>query len=592
MLSKEYTTLVTISREKALSKEECITKVKKFRYEYEVSELSVSELASKLIEGYMVIPCEMESHKKEGFVSSSLIFVDIDTPTFKSTEVVSLLSKRGFTPSIGYYTYSSTHEQERYRLVFLLSEVIEDKDTYQQLIYGLHEVLNSIGIETDRQTRDLNRVSFGGKGLFHQDTTAFVDVANIPFVETAREIAPSKQMSLDIETGYEIVEMLKRGDWEGLQQTVSVTLPDDFEKLTFIEKLNSISVREFFQLPSGNMSCFFHEDNKPSVGVIHTGKNELYHCFSCGEKLNLVSLIGKLINGTVHDAIQALELVLGVKFGTAYQERMLKVAHQHKRQLRSQLESDYPELYSWMERSNLTGFYLALIDIGTDLVTDQPLNSENDLTFFVSLRALEELFKPFSLTGAKDKNNIGKKITLLSEVGLVVKESDIKEQSYIAKAHAYKQSKGYRYRTNYLTIPMDADVLSQANQMVVQRKQSGVRNSFTSSTQTFNHDPELAGKVYSQSDMGAIERAVRQEQELLLQLGMQLIEEHGYFSDKTLSEKLQELGYKKFKADKMAGTYRPFLMSYFDLVTLSSVLIEEKGLPAHLKPRQKIYLQF
>lgn len=592
MVNKEYTTFVTISSDKATSKEGCLVLVKTFRREYEVVELTLDELGSKLVQGYMVIPAEMENHKKEGFVSSDLIFVDVDSSSLSATGTISHLSKHGLTPAMGYYTFSSTVEQERFRLVFKLSETIDDAGTYQGLIYGLHEMLNGIGIKTDKQTRDLNRVSFGGKSLFHLDREAVLDTEVIPAISKIKEVTPTIQLNLDIETGYEIVEMLKKGDWEGLQEKVNVKLPEDFFKLTFIEKLNSISITEFFQLPQGNISCFFHEDEKPSVGVIHTGKNEMYHCFSCGEKLNLVSLIGNLIGGTVHDAIQALEVILQVKFGTDYQERMLKVTHHHKRQVRTQLETDYPELYKWMERSNLLGFYLALIDIGLDLVTDIPLNSENELTFFTSQRKLIEQLKPFGLSGTKSIDIIGKKINLLSEVGLIVKEADVKNQAYIDKANAYKQAQGFRFRTNYLTIPMSADILSKANQMVVQRAKDGVRNGYTSSTQTFNQNEELAGKVYSQSDMDAIEKVVRAEQEMLLQVGMALIEEHNFFTETMMAEKLIELGYKKFKAEKMAGSYRPFLLGYFELVTVTAKVKEEKGLPAHLKSRQKVYLKF
>ena len=592
MVSKEYNTTVTLSKQKARSKEECLQVVRRFRSEYEVVELTLEELAMKLVQGYMVIPAEMESHKKEGFVSSDLIMIDIDSSSLKGTALVSKLSTHGLVPAFAYHTFSSTPAKERFRLVYRLSDTIDEADRYQDLIIGFHEMLNGIGIKTDKQTRDLNRVSFGGKMVFHMDEDAVLDVEVIPAPTKVPGAPKVKQLALDIDTGVEIAELLKQGDWEKLQEAVAVQLPENFFELSFIEKLNSIGIAEFFQLPQGQFSCLFHEDNNPSAGVIHTGRNEMYHCFSCGESLNLVSVIGKLMGGTVHDAIQALEVILQVKFGTDYQERMLKVSHQHKKQVRLQLETEHPDLHAWLERSNLTGFYLALIDIGLDLVTDIPLNTENDLTFFTSLRTLVGQVKPFGLSGVSEAKTVGKKINLLSEVGLVVKESDIKEQSFIDQAVEYKRAKGYRYRTSYLTVPMTADTLSQANRLVKQRKESGVRNGFTSSTQAFNQDQELAEKVYNQTDMEGLEKVVRAEQEVLLQLGMGLIEENGYFTEKMLSDKLQELGNSKKRSEKTAGAYRPFLLSYFELVTVTNKLKEEAELPAELKPRMKIYMPF
>lgn len=591
-MNKAYQHSITISREMTASKADCLEKIKGFKFKNDVIELTIIELADKLLAGHMVIPAETTSFKKEGFVSSSLIFVDIDNSSISSTDVVCKLTARGLAPTIGYHTYSSTPQKERFRLVFQLSETIDDQETYQGLISGLHQMLKGLGVEVDAQTYNTNRVSFGGKKIFHLEPDAVLDVSIVP-VMTAPDSIPVKPADLDLNTGLEIVELLKRGQFEELKEVVKVTLPDDFDQLTFIQKLNSIDITDFFQLPKGQQfSCLFHKDSNPSAGVIHTGKNEMYSCFSCGEKLNLVGVIGKLIGGTVHDAIKVIEKVLGVTLGTDYQERMLKVAHQHKRQVRHQLESQHPELFAWMGRSNLTGFYLAMIEIGLDLVTDIPLNSENDLTFFVSQRTLVPMLKPFGIRGVSGQKEVMKKLNLLCEVGLIVKESEIERADYMATAETYKKQKGFRFRTNYYTLPMSADILSKADKMCRARKEAGARNGFTSTTQTFNQDMKLAEIVYSQSDMKAVGKAISKEQEILLELSMALIAEYGYFTEQMLSESLQGIGYKKFKADKVSGAYRPFLMSYFELMTVSKKLKEEMSLPEHLKARQKIYTQY
>ena len=591
---QSYKHTVILSTETALTKADCLEKIKGFRFKWETVELTLMELASKLMEGHMTIPIDAENHKKEGFISSSLIMVDIDNvKSFTSTDIISLLTKRGLEPSLAYHTFSSTPKQERIRLVFQLSEVIEDQQTYEGMLKGFHTMLNGMGINTDKQTSQSNRVNFGGKKIFHLEANAFIDVAIIPVMMTSEGVKPNTKADLDFDTGIEVAELLKQGDIDGLREIVAVELPKDFDQMGFIERINSIEITEFFQIPKGHQfSCLFHEDNNPSAGVIHTGKNEMMHCFSCGEKLNLLGVIGKLIDGTTYDAVKVLESVLGIKLSTDYQDRMLQVTHQHKRHFRNQLETDYPELYSWMKRSNLSGFYLALMEIGLDLVTDIPLNNENSLTFFVSQRKLVEILKPFGLKGVSDKKDVAKKINLLSEVGLIVKEAEIEKQSYIDKANGYKKMKCYKFRTNYLTIPMDADTLSKANQMVIVRKEAGARNKFTSTTQTYNQDIALAGKVYSQSDIEVIGKYVSKEQELLLSVSLELVGKHGYFTEKMLSESLQALGYTKYNADKVSGSYRPFLLGYFELATVSAKLKKERGLPEELKSRMKIYLKF
>ena len=593
-MNQAYKHTVILSTETALTKADCLEKIKGFRFKWETVELTLMELASKLMEGHMTIPIDAENHKKDGFISSSLIMVDIDNvKSLTSTQIVSLLTQRGLEPSLAYHTFSSTQKQERIRLVFQLSEVIEDQETYQGMLHGFHTMLNGMGIQTDAQTRNSNRVSFGGKKIFHLEANAFIDVEIIPIMMTSEGVKPNTKADLDFDTGIKVAELLKQGDIDELKEVVKVELPKDFDQLGLIERLNSITITEFFQIPEGHQfSCLFHKDENPSAGIIHTGQNEMYSCFSCGERLNLLGVIGKLIDGTTYDAVKLIESVLGIKLSTEYQDRMMKVSHYHKQQIRNQLQKDYPEMYSWMERSNLVGVYMALIDIGLDLVTDIPLNSENDLTFFASLRTLVPLFKPFGIIGTKNKDDIGKKINLLSEIGLIVKEAEIKNQSYIDKANGYKKMKGYRFRTNYITIPMEADVFSKANKMYMARKEAGARNKYTSTTQTYNQDVALAEKVYSQSDIEMIGKYVSKEQELLLAVSLELVTEHGYFTEVMLSERLQALGYTKYNAEKASGSYRPFLLGYFELATVSAKLKEEKGLPEELKPRQKIYLKF
>lgn len=596
MLNQAYNTTVTISRTIAPSKEASVRLVPTFRKEFDVVELSIEELASKLMEGYMVVPARMTHQRKDGFVSSDLIFIDIDSSSVNSTEAIGRLDQRGFAPVIGYHTYGSTPENERYRLVFQLSETIEDAPTYEGLIAGIHQVLNSLGIETDSQTKDLTRVSFGGKDLFHMNAGAVLDIDIIPVAEiaqTVRAVAPGRQMDFGLDTGNEIVEALKVKDFAKLKELVAIELPTDFDNLDFISKLNSINISDFFQLPVGrNFSCIFHEDEKPSAGIINTGKNEMYHCFSCGKKHNLIETIARLMKATLYDASKAIEEILDVKLGTEYQENMLHVSHHHKRHFRTSIESLHPELNAWLKRSNLKGLYLALIEVGLDLITDSPLNSEQNLTFFVSQRSLPALLEPFDLKGTKFREVIAKKVNLLAEVGLIVKEADIERKDYIEKANSYKKSKGFRFRTNYITIPMHGTVLADADALVRQRKEQGVRNQFTSTTQAFNQDRDLAKRVYSQSNMEAVEAIVVAEQQEVLALGMELIEQYGYFNDMMLSEELMKHGHKKYQADKMVGAHRPFLINYFELATVSKKLKEERGLPESLKARQKVYLKY
>ncbi|WP_404354610.1 CHC2 zinc finger domain-containing protein [Exiguobacterium aurantiacum] len=589
MIHQAYPVTVALSRVSAPSKEASIREVRRFRRDYDVVEITTMDLARKLVDGHMMVPADLENQRREGFLSSELLCLDIENTDLQPETATELLSGLGFPVLFGYHTYSSTPESPRYRLVLRLSVAIDDLDAYEEMLRGLHKHLAAHGLETDKQTLDGVHVYFGGHTLFHEDHAAVVDVDLIP---RAKRPGRKPRASRPAQTDNEIAEAIKHKDVTLLRSLVDVRLPDDFQGLDLIDKLAAINISDFFKLPAEQgLHCLFHEDKNPSAGIKHTGKNEMYKCFSCGRVHNIVTLVADLMDGTNAEAVRLLEDVLQVRFTSDYQRKMMEAVFYHEMNVVRNLREEHTELASWMERSNLSGFYLTLLRIGAQMTTARALNAETDLTFFVSSRKLVELMRPYGIPGVSDKRFILKKLNLLAEVGLVVKEADVTAKSYIKKATAYKRERGYTFRTNYLTIPMHGNVLNDATEALRARKEGGVRNMHTSSTQLFNHDREKTGAVYSQSDIQAIGGAVERDQQLLLLVCMQLIEDQGFFSEHMLRDKLMEQGFTKYKAEKLAGAYRPFLLDYFELLTVSKETRREHSLPDHIKARMKVYVR-
>lgn len=589
MIHQAYPVTVTLSRASAPSKEASIREVRRFRRDYDVVELTTMELARKLVDGHMMVPADLENQRREGFLSSELLCLDIENTDLQPETATELLSGLGFPVLFGYHTYSSTPESPRYRLVLRLSVAIDDLDAYEEMLRGLHKHLAAHGLETDKQTLDGVHVYFGGHTLFHEDHAAVVDVDLVP---RAKRPGRKPRASRPAQTDNEIAEAIKHKDVTLLRSLVDVKLPDDFQGLDLIDKLAAINISDFFKLPvEQGLHCLFHEDKNPSAGIKHTGKNEMYKCFSCGRVHNIVTLIADLMDGTNAEAVRLLEDVLQVRFTSDYQRKMMEAVFYHEMNFVRNLREEHTELASWMERSNLSGFYLTLLRIGAQMTTARALNAETDLTFFVSSRKLVELMRPYGIPGVSGQRLIVKKLNLLAEVGLIVKEADVTAKSYIKKATAYRRERGYTFRTNYMTIPMHGNVLNDATEALRARKASGVRNAHTSSAQLYNHDRERAGSVYSQSDIDALGSAIERDQEQLLHICMQLIDEEGFFTEQRLKERLMEHGFPKTKATKLAGAYRPFLLDYFELLTVSKETRREHGLPDHIKARMKVYVR-
>ena len=71
-----------------------------------------------------------------------------------------------------------------------------------------------------------------------------------------------------------------------------------------IQRARDYPIRDLLHVQNarGNISCPFHQDKTPSMGI----KNNRFHCFSCGEKGDVITLYQKLNDCDFKTAVKAL----------------------------------------------------------------------------------------------------------------------------------------------------------------------------------------------------------------------------------------------------------------------------------------------
>ena len=100
----------------------------------------------------------MHEKSRENFISTPLIFIDVDNLEGKTSEEFINSLDADITPNIWYNTFSSVDGNERMRLVYLMEKNIENEHVYR---YNSHHIVNKIGIDVDNCTFSPFQFYFG-----------------------------------------------------------------------------------------------------------------------------------------------------------------------------------------------------------------------------------------------------------------------------------------------------------------------------------------------------------------------------------------------------------------------------------------------
>lgn len=294
-------------------------------------DLTVRKLAELLGSGCSCRPGAIRGTKAVGFISQQVILIDFDNDEAEKITpgaAVARAKQAGLSPCFGYETHRSTAEQVRFRLAFCLNRPITDRVQRDRAYNCLYTVF--LGVACD-DCSDTARIFLGGHtGLIYEDFGAMVDAEKLlamPFdEETDAKQAEKRKTDAEgtsqkrqgnagrkaggIPDASEAVQAIKARDAEGLKKVLN-RKPKVFRgsQKFFWYLYREIDFAELLGVkPGENFSCLFHDDENPSANVFRTGEGVWkYHCFGCGETLNLKQFVEKL--GGFTSEAEALEFI-------------------------------------------------------------------------------------------------------------------------------------------------------------------------------------------------------------------------------------------------------------------------------------------
>ena len=125
-------------------------------------EVSIKELLDYIGTGHTIIPAVMYGGTKaENWVEQQLFEVDIDNTdngeVIRPEKIISLLKDNNIYPFAYYYTFSSTEEKPKFRLLFKTDEVISDINKAKFIIETLVEFIP----QSDHACINVNRLYHG-----------------------------------------------------------------------------------------------------------------------------------------------------------------------------------------------------------------------------------------------------------------------------------------------------------------------------------------------------------------------------------------------------------------------------------------------
>jgi hypothetical protein len=110
-------------------------------------EAKIEEIAEKIQEGKTISPAVMKGTEAKDFEEQQLFMVDIDNkntyiPILQVEDAISICEKNGLQVAFYYYTFSHTEKIPKFRLAFVMNEVIKDailRDTIMRKLIELFE---------------------------------------------------------------------------------------------------------------------------------------------------------------------------------------------------------------------------------------------------------------------------------------------------------------------------------------------------------------------------------------------------------------------------------------------------------------------
>ncbi len=118
--------------------------------------------------GHTIIPAHLDGGiSAKNCVAMQIVALDFDHGC-NFADIKRRCDAMGLSITYAYHTFSSSAEEEKFRVIFVLEELLED----QFVINMLLQMMQAIFPECDHSCKNMDRMFFGGKELIYFDGEA------------------------------------------------------------------------------------------------------------------------------------------------------------------------------------------------------------------------------------------------------------------------------------------------------------------------------------------------------------------------------------------------------------------------------------
>lgn len=229
-------------------------------------DITLPEIMNKLLRGYTISPGVMTGTKAEHWIEQQLFLVDIDNkddgnPIQFISDALDICEQNNFPPAFYYLTYSHTEQIPRFRLCFVMDEVI----TYPGIRALIMETLIGLFSRADSSCSNADRVFFGtnnGVVPYKPEATISLD-AIISFAERK-----PRELSKKLPHTGQLDHLIKEFDFKNYLQERNEMIHRETENYVMFENCEICGhKRDLVYYKSSNTFCCFGDGGK-KVGTI------------------------------------------------------------------------------------------------------------------------------------------------------------------------------------------------------------------------------------------------------------------------------------------------------------------------------------
>ena len=546
--------------------------------------VSVADLARYINKGYSIKTSIMGDTKKDSFISSNMVAIDIDNRDDEKyitiDEFLVVSTNAGLYPFMIYETFSSTTEKQRFRVIYKFRDTLYDSkhiDNLYRYVWDL--LLSERDMDIDTSV-DYSKILFGGKGarIFITKKDNIIPGSVYEVKSTIK--LPKKPVKRTEKTPVDVIEKCAcddKADSVSELREALAAMKDDYEgmivasdkPIQWINKNVLMSDVLDRRVADERFRCILpgHEDKHPSARIDYDKDSgeQIYYCSCSGSGYRFIDLYCATYNVSRVSAMKEILGLLGLSCGSGYQRRAKEYI--------SDLYDYYEELVDeelgkYLRNRALEPMYLLLLRIARKTITDNPVskNSKN-ICFYVSGSYVKNQMVKEGLSGA---SNARDKINELCRLGFIRKLRDEEINSMVLRKakEIAAANNTHKHVDFYELLDLNPEVIDSIKKTIKHDKEVGYRQYGTNAQRKINcngseyieNNVHVQGHARKNNEVDVVMGAVNN---LIERLG----DKHKVFSEEDISKEMRRMNHKinKKQAEKYILNAMPFLVESLEL---------------------------